>query len=82
VTPIRPEELKRRQTIAAGWPVGLTSYRLGSRWHCTADNVSPGAVIARTTGPTREAAEDMALSRAQELLSHTKVHRLAATKHQ
>jgi hypothetical protein len=79
---MRPEELKKRQTIAAGWSLGVTSYRLGSTWHCTADNVSPGAVIARTTGPTREAAEDKALSRAEELLRHTKVQRPATTQHQ
>jgi hypothetical protein len=71
---MRTEELEKRQMIVAGWPLGITSYRLGSSWHCVADNVSPGAVIARTSGATREEVENKALHRAEELLRHTKVH--------
>ena len=43
-------------------------------WHCKADNVSPGAGLARTTGATREEAEEKALKRAEELLSRTRRH--------
>ena len=55
-------------------PVNLTTYRLGSEWHCKADNVSPGAALARTVGATREEAEERALKRAEELLGRTRLH--------
>ena len=50
-----------------GWKVKLTSYRLGNTFHCTADNVEPGAWIAPGQGATREEAEQ----RACELLAST-----------
>ncbi len=68
------EEYQERRLDVAGWPVSLASYRTGATWHCKADNVSPGAALARTTGATREEAEEKALKRAEELLSRTKRH--------
>ena len=68
------EQYQERKLEVAGWPVNLASYRLGEEWHCKADNVSPGAALARTTGATREEAEEKALKRAEELLSRTKRH--------
>jgi hypothetical protein len=68
------EEYQERQLEVAGWPVNLASYRTGPLWHCKADDVSPGAALARTTGATREEAEEKALKRAEELLSRTKRH--------
>ena len=68
------EEYQERRVEIAGWPVNLSSYRLGAEWHCKADNVSPGAALARTTGPSREDAESKALQRAEELLNRTKRH--------
>jgi hypothetical protein len=49
----------------------LISYRLGG-YHAKADNVSPGANLARTTGATRDDAEGQALKRAEQLLSQTR----------
>jgi len=69
---MKSEEYQERKVEVAGWPVNLASYRIGSEWHCHADNVSPGANIARTTGATRDEAEQKALQRAEELLSRTK----------
>lgn len=66
------EEYQERQIEVAGWPVNLSSYRLGPEWHSKADNVSPGATLARTRGATRVEAEEKALKRAGELLSRTK----------
>jgi hypothetical protein len=66
------EEYRERKLEVAGWPVNLSSYRLGSEWHCKADNVSPGAGLCRTTGATREEAEEKALKRAEALLSKTR----------
>jgi hypothetical protein len=69
---MKAEEYRERRVEVAGWPVNLTSYRLDKEFHCKADNVSPGAALARTTGATREEAEEKALKRAEELLSRTK----------
>lgn len=68
------EEYQERRVEVAGWPVNLASYRLGNEWHCRADNVSPGASLARTVGATREEAESKALKRAEELLGRTRRH--------
>jgi hypothetical protein len=69
---VKAEEYSERQLEVEGWPVKLTSYRLGDVYHCTADNVSPGAALARATGPTREKAEEQALAKARERLSRTR----------
>ncbi len=69
---MKAEEYQERAAEFAGWPVKLASYRLGATWHCKADNVSPGAALARTTGASREEAEDKALKRAEELLGRTR----------
>jgi dsRNA-specific ribonuclease len=68
----RPEEYQRRQEKLAGWKVGIVSYRLGERYYCTVDNVSPGARLARGEGATREEAERQALDKAQKMLSGTR----------
>jgi len=70
---VKAEEYQERKVEVSGWPVNLTSYRLDGIFHCKADNVSPGAALARTTGATREEAEKKALDRAAQLLGRTKV---------
>ncbi len=69
---MKAEEYRERKVEVAGWLVNLASYRLDDGWHCKADNVSPGAALTRTTGATREEAEQKALERAGELLSKTR----------
>jgi hypothetical protein len=69
---MRAEDFSERQVEVNGWQCRLTSYRLGEIYHCTADNVSPGARLARATGASREEAERGALERATELLSRTR----------
>ena len=54
--------------------MNLASYKIGETFYCKADNVSPGARIARTTAATRELAEEAAIARAKEFLSRTKRH--------
>ena len=71
---MKSEEYQERKVEVLGWPVNLTSYRLGEVFHCKADNVSPGAALARTTGATREEAEKKALERAGQLLGRTRMH--------
>lgn len=69
---MKVEEHQERRLEIAGWPVQLTSYRIGGQFHCSADNVSPGATLARTTGATREEAENKAIERVTQYLSTTK----------
>jgi hypothetical protein len=70
------EQFAERQIEIDGWPVNLASYKIGETFHCRADNVSPGAGLARTTGATREEAEEKAIARARELLGRTKRHQV------
>ena len=69
---MKVEDHAERRIEIAGWPVNLTSYKIGETFHCKADNVSPGAALCRTTGATRKEAEDKAIERAKELLGRTK----------
>jgi hypothetical protein len=71
---VKVEEHQERKLEIEGWPVHLTSYRIGEVYHCTADNVSPGANLARTRGATREEAENKAIQHATERLSQTRRH--------
>jgi hypothetical protein len=66
------EEFAERKIEIDGWPVNLVSYKIGEKFYCKADNVSPGARLARTTGATREEAEQSAIARAKELLGRTR----------
>jgi hypothetical protein len=65
-------EYRERQIEVNGWPLRLTSYRMGDKYVCQADNVSPGACLARFTADTLEEAEAQALSKATHLLGKTK----------
>jgi hypothetical protein len=69
---MKAEEHSTRVLELEGWKVRLTSYKLGDEYHCTADNVEPGAWLARTKGATREEAEQAAIERATKLLGRTR----------
>jgi hypothetical protein len=71
---MKAEEYSERLVDVEPWQVKLASYKLGEVYHCKADNVSPGAALARTTGATREEAEQKALDRARQLLARTVRH--------
>jgi hypothetical protein len=68
---MKPENFSERVVEIDGWLVNLTTYQLGEKWHVKADNVSPGAALARVVADTREDAESRALARAKELLRRT-----------
>jgi len=72
---MKAEEYSERKLEVEGWPVNITSWRLGEVWHAKADNVSPGATLARIAAPSKAEAEEKAVTRARELLSRT--HRRA-----
>ena len=50
---MRAEDYQRRREELAGWPVGIVSYKLGDRYVCEIDNVSPGARVARARAHPR-----------------------------
>jgi hypothetical protein len=69
---MKPEAYEEKQLEVEGWPLRLTSYKLGEVFHCHADNVSPGATLVRETGATRDEAERKALEVARRRLSRTR----------
>ncbi len=69
---MKVEEFEERSLQLSGRDVHLTTYRLGDIYHCKADNVSPGAALARTTGESRDVAEQRAIERAEQLLRRTR----------
>jgi hypothetical protein len=68
-----PEGLREREEQVGRWRVRLTSYRLGVEYLCVADDLDPGANIARARGASREEAEERALAQAAERLARTRV---------
>lgn len=69
---LKSTDFKERQLEIDGWPVKLTSYRIGDKYVCQADDVSPGACLARFSAATPEEAESQAISKARHLLSKTR----------
>jgi glyoxylase-like metal-dependent hydrolase (beta-lactamase superfamily II)/rhodanese-related sulfurtransferase len=69
---VKPTNFSERVLEVAGWKLRLTSYELGGKYFCKADNVEPGACIARADGATKEECEQKALEKAQEYLSRTR----------
>jgi hypothetical protein len=72
----KAEGFQERQITLEGWPVRLTSYRLDRKFVCQADNLSPGACLARFSSETLEEAEANAISKAAHLLGKTKRHEI------
>ncbi|MFB9266884.1 hypothetical protein ACFFWD_27605 [Bradyrhizobium erythrophlei] len=72
-TVLRAEDYRRRRDRLEGWDIGIASYKLGGRYCCEVDNVSPGARLARGEGSTREEAEAEALTKASEMLARTRM---------
>ena len=71
---MKAEEFSITNLELAGWPVRITTYRIGETWHAKADNVSPGANIARAKAEGREQAQDKVIARASERLGATRRH--------
>jgi hypothetical protein len=42
---------QRRKQRLGDWEIGVSSYKLGNRYRCEVDNVSPGTRLARGEGP-------------------------------
>jgi hypothetical protein len=61
-----------REQAVGRYRVRLTSYRVEDGFVCVADNVDPGANLARARGASREEAEAAALATASERLLRTR----------
>ena len=68
---MKAQNFRERRIDVEGWQVNVSSYQFGDKWRAKADNVSPGANLARAEADTREAAEKQVLDRAKELLGRT-----------
>ena len=69
---MKAERFAVREFELSGWPVRVTSYRIGTTWHAKADNVSPGARIATARARDRVAAEEAVVEKARERLAKTR----------
>ena len=69
----KPEEYSERKTQLAGWPVTITTYRLGQTYYTTVDNTDPGAWVVKAEGATKQQTEAKAIKEAEALLE--KVHK-------
>ena len=69
---MKAEHYTVRTTELSGWPVRITTYRIGSVWHAKADNVSPGANVASARASTRDEAEAHVLEKARMRLAATR----------
>ena len=69
---MKAEEYTERNETIDTWPVHIVTYRLGDTYHCTIDNVDPGARFARAEGATREGVERTAVEKARRYLGQTR----------
>ena len=69
---MKAEAYERKRLELSGWPIEIETYKLGDVYHCTINNVDPGARFARAEAPTREEAERQALAKAERYLAQTR----------
>lgn len=74
---MKAEHYAVRELELSGWPVRITSYRIGETWYAKADNVSPGANIAKAKAASLEQATERVMEKAGERLAATRRIRLA-----
>jgi hypothetical protein len=67
-----PQEYSERIVDVGDWQVRITSFRLGDEYVAKADNVSPGAWLARAAAGTKERAEAEVLQHATARLEKTR----------
>jgi len=69
---MKAEDYTERHETIDGWPVHIVTYRIGGQYHCTIDNVDPGARFARAEGAKRDDVERTALEKAKRYLAQTR----------
>ncbi|MFN8006851.1 MAG: MBL fold metallo-hydrolase [Terriglobia bacterium] len=68
-TSLKPKDYSEKMIELEGWKVRLTSYGLGDRYYCKADDVEPGACITRSEAGTLAEAEQTAIGKVREYFS-------------
>lgn len=70
---LKADDFRIDKREISGWPVNITSYKIGRTYICHVDNPEPGTTIARVEGETYDEVVQSAMSMAQErLMSKTK----------
>ncbi len=69
----KAEGLEKRREKVGEFEINIQSYKIGDTYHCSVDNVDPGAVVARAKGKTREEAEESAVKKARERVGRTRI---------
>jgi hypothetical protein len=72
MTHLSAEDYSTREDVFEGWPVRITSYRIGDRCFASVDNVDPGAQIARAEAGTIDDAVAQACQKARDRLARTR----------
>lgn len=62
MTVLHAEDHQEERIVLDGWPVLVTTYRVGERYYCHVANTDPGATIARAAGSDAEEAKRNALA--------------------
>jgi len=65
---LKADDFRIDRQEVSGWPVNITSYKIGRTYYCHVDNVDPGTTIARVEGETLDEVMQSALNLAQERL--------------
>lgn len=65
---LKADDFRTDRREISGWPVNVTSYRIGGIYYCRVDNLDPGATISRTEGETFEEAFEGAMTKAESRL--------------
>jgi hypothetical protein len=61
---MKAENYHKEQMEVEGRMINITTYKIGERYFCHIDNVTPGATIARTEAASLEEARELALQKA------------------
>ncbi len=69
-----PSEGMTDERAHNGFRYRVTSYKMGDKYVAVADNIDPGAVIARASGDSREGAVAQVLLDAEKRLDRTRTH--------
>jgi hypothetical protein len=64
------QEYSTQRTVIAGTSVRCTIYKIGKTYHCIVASESPEAHIARSSGPTPDAALITATEAAKQQFSY------------
>jgi hypothetical protein len=66
------EEFQKQPLELEGWPVNVTSYRIGGLYLAEVEAISSGVTVARATNEAREIAEEQAIETAVKRLGRTR----------